>query len=104
MLSHALTIVTNELEKHLDDTYGQPVVAPQVRLGNIAEGVGNSAGNPGAVSRDVLSLSMVNIREEKTLKNVSTHVRNDAALSSASGVNRMSATRKPQGTSSVRCS
>ena len=80
MLSHALTIVTNELEKHLYDTYGQPVVAPQVRLGNIAEGVGNSVGNPGAVSRDVLSFSMVNIREEKTLKNVSAHVRNDAAL------------------------
>src|SRR5258708_3639849 len=35
MLSHALTIVANELEKHLTDTYGAGAVTPQVRLGNI---------------------------------------------------------------------
>jgi hypothetical protein len=80
MLAHALTIVTNELEAHLSDTYGAPAVTPQVRLGNIAEGVGSGAGNPGAMPRDVLGFSMVNIREEKSLKNVPTYVRNDATL------------------------
>jgi hypothetical protein len=79
MLSQALTIVINELEKHLSDTYGAGAVIPQVRLGNIAEGVG-SGPNTGAVPRDVLDFSMVNIREEKTLKNISNQVRNDATL------------------------
>ena len=80
MISHALTIVMNELEKHLTDTYGPGVVTPQVRLGNIAEGVGNGAANAGAVPRDILDFSMVNIREEKTLKNVPNQVRNDVTL------------------------
>ena len=79
MLSHAFTIVINELEQHLTDTYGAGAVIPQVRLGNIAEGVGTGA-NPGTVPRDVLDFSMVNIREEKTLKNISNQVRNDATL------------------------
>jgi hypothetical protein len=78
MLSHALTVVINELEKHLTDTFGAGAVTPQVRLGNIAEGVGGTA--TGAVPRDVLAFSMVNIREEKTLKNVPNQVRNDATL------------------------
>jgi len=80
MLSHALTIVTNELEDHLTDTYGSASVTPQVRLGNIAEGVGNNASNAGAVPRDILDFSMVNIREEKTLKNMSNQTRNDSTL------------------------
>lgn len=80
MLSHALTIVANELERHLSETYGTPAVTPQVRLGNIAEGVGNGAGSPGAMPRDVLGLSMVNIREEKTLKNLAAPVRNDSTM------------------------
>jgi len=80
MLSHALTIVANELETHFSDTYDVPTVSPQVQLGNIAEGVGNNGGNPGAVPRDVLGLSMVNIREEKSLKNLSNQVRNNATL------------------------
>jgi hypothetical protein len=79
MLSHALTIVVNEFEKHLTDTFGAGAVTPQVRLGNIAEGVG-SGPNAGTVPRDILGLSMVNIREEKTLKNLSNQVRNDATL------------------------
>ncbi|SHM16678.1 DUF4255 domain-containing protein [Rhodanobacter sp. OK091] len=78
MLSHALTIVANELERHLADAYGPPAVSPQVRLGNIAEGVGGSS--PGAIPRDVLAFSMINIREEKTLKNLVQPVRNDATL------------------------
>jgi hypothetical protein len=80
MLAHALTIVANELERHLSETYGAPAVSPQVRLGNLAEGVGNTGANPGALPRDVLGLSMVNIREEKTLKNLAAPVRDDASL------------------------
>jgi hypothetical protein len=80
MFSHALTIVTNELEEHLTTAYGAGTVTPQVRLGNIAEGVGSSASNTGAVPRDVLDFSMVNIREEKTLKNLPNQVRNDVTL------------------------
>lgn len=81
MLSHALTIVTNELERHLSDAYGPPAVAPQVRLGNIAEGIGNGGGNAGAIPREVIGFSMVNIREEKTLKNVVSQARDDRTLS-----------------------
>ena len=81
MLSHALTIVVNELEKHLTDVYGAGSVTPQVRLGNIAEGVGSNGGLGSAlVPRDILDVAMVNIREEKTLKNISNQVRNDATL------------------------
>jgi len=80
MLAHALTIVVNELEKHLDSTYGIPPVSPQVRLGNIAEGVAGSGAHAGAVPREILGVSMVNIREEKSLKNISNQIRNDATL------------------------
>jgi hypothetical protein len=85
MISHALTIIINELEKHLTDTYGSGAIgagaiSPQVRLGNIAEGVGSSTSNTGAVPRDILGLSLVNIREEKTLKNVPNQTRNEVTL------------------------
>lgn len=80
MLSHALTIVVNELEAHLTAAYGAGAVTPQVRLGNVAEGVGSSGGNTGAVPRDVLAFSVVNVREERTLKNVPAYVRSDADL------------------------
>ncbi|MFC3443795.1 DUF4255 domain-containing protein [Sphingobium rhizovicinum] len=76
MLSHALTIVSNELNRHLTSIYGG--AATQVKLGNIAEGVGTAS--PGALPRDVLGLSMVNIREEKALKNGPGYVRNDASM------------------------
>ena len=78
MISHALTIVINELNKHLADTYGS--VVPQVGLGNLAEGFVTGAGNSG-IARDMLYLSVVNIKEEKALKNLPNHVRNDATLS-----------------------
>ena len=71
MISHALTIVINELDKHFADTYilGAPT---KVELGNLAEGFAANGD-----SREKLILSMVNIREEKTLKNLPNHVRND---------------------------
>ncbi|PKM35421.1 MAG: DUF4255 domain-containing protein [Gammaproteobacteria bacterium HGW-Gammaproteobacteria-10] len=76
MIAHALTIVLNELNRHLTDHYGSDVMNVG-RLGNLADGFGNGAGaNP----RDVLYLSMVNIKEEQTLKNVPNYTRNDVTL------------------------
>jgi hypothetical protein len=77
MLAHALTIVINELNRHLVDVYA--AVAPQAALGNLSEGFATGLNN-GGNARDMLYLSVVNIKEEKTLKNVPTYVRNDAAL------------------------
>jgi len=79
MLAHALTIVINELDKHLHDVYSMPPVA-QVGLGNIAEGIAGAGSSTAAVPREILAVSMVNIREEKSLKNVPAYVRNDATL------------------------
>ena len=79
MISHALTIVINELNKHLTDSYGPSAVSPLVGLGNMAEGFGTAAGSNG-VPRDILDFSMVNIREEKALKNLPNQVRNDVTL------------------------
>ncbi len=79
MISHALTIVINELDRHLTDTYGAGAVSPQVGLGNMAEGIGNGAGGHG-VPRDMLNFSLVNLKEEKALKNLPNRVRNDVTL------------------------
>jgi hypothetical protein len=78
MISHALTIVINELNRHLADTYGSTI--PQVGLGNLAEGFVPGPGN-GGIARDMLYLSVVNIKEEKALKNLPNYVRNDVTLS-----------------------
>lgn len=78
MFSHALTIVANELEAHLVNEYGAD--PGTVVLGNVSEGlVANGGGGPG-VQRDKLAFSVVNIREEKTLKNLPNQVRNDVTL------------------------
>jgi hypothetical protein len=79
MLAHALTIVINELDKHLQDVYNMPP-GVLVGLGNIAEGVAGSGSASAAVPREILAVSMVNIREEKSLKNVPAYIRNDATL------------------------
>jgi hypothetical protein len=77
MISHALTIVKNELNKHLVDIYNS--VSPAVGLGNLAEGFSPGQGTSG-VLRDRLYLSVVNIKEEKTLKNLPNRVHNDLTL------------------------
>ena len=77
MISHALTIVINELNTHLANIYG--ATTPQAELGNLAEGFAASPGNAG-LARDRLYLSMVNISEEKTLMNLPNYVRNDTTL------------------------
>lgn len=77
MISHALTIVMNELDQHLVDSYGAE--PSQVGLGNVSEGLVAVPGN-GALLRDRLYLSLINIKEEKTLKNLPDRIRNDASL------------------------
>lgn len=64
MILHALTILVNELNSHLSSAYR---VMGQAKLGNLAEGFGNNAGTSSL--RDSLVLSMININEEKALKN-----------------------------------
>jgi len=77
MISHALTIVMNELDKHLTDSYGAD--PSQVGLGNVSEGLVTVPGN-GSLLRNKLYLSLVNIKEEKTLKNLPDRIRNDSNL------------------------
>ena len=76
MISHALTIVINELDKHLADAETYNSGGSIVKLGNLAEGVSAEGG-----LREKLILSMVNIKEERTLKNLPNYVRNDITLS-----------------------
>lgn len=78
MILHALNIITNELNTHFVDAYSVAASPAPVALGNLSEGFRTGTGH--GVPRDTLILSMVNIREEKTLKNLPNHVRNDATL------------------------
>lgn len=75
MIAHALTIIQKELDTHLK-VYDAASTG-KVVLGNMAEGI-NTAGT--GVDRDKLVITIVNIKEEKTLKNLPNYVRNDAAL------------------------
>lgn len=77
MISHALTIVVNELNAHLHDTYNSDL--PQVGLGNLAEGFVTGGGNNG-LQRNLLYLSIVNIKEEKALKNLPNRFPNESTL------------------------
>jgi hypothetical protein len=72
VISHALTIVTNELERHLA-TFGGDV--PHAELGNAADVSGTGNGQ----ARSRVLISVVNIQEERTLKNVPAYVRDDAS-------------------------
>ena len=74
MISHALTIVVNELNRHLL-TYATATPPNEARLGNLAEGI-----TPAGASRDMLVLSVVNAKEERSLKNLPNYVRNEAKL------------------------
>lgn len=77
MISHAMTIVLNEMNAHFERVY--QMNPPVVSLGNLAEGIANNSGNSG-VSRDRLVLSVINLREEKSLKNVPAFQRDDSQL------------------------
>jgi hypothetical protein len=76
MISHALSIVINEVNHYMSDNYGSST-NNQAGLGNISEGLG---GGDGRVHRDILNFSLVNIKEEKTLKNLSGYIKNNSTL------------------------
>lgn len=70
MIAHALTIVRSELEAHLSHNFGgagNQGVEKHTDIGSVADlsgGVGNGKG------RDLVLLSVVNIQEERTLRNL----------------------------------
>lgn len=80
MITHALFILQNELDEHLTvyDPPGNPGKG-RVILANMAEGFDSNAG-AGAVARDKIILNLVNIKEEKALKNLPNYVRNTTTL------------------------
>ena len=65
MITHALTIMCNEIRRHLGETYDIGDPAKLVRLANIAEGLA-----AGGAEREMLVLSVVNIKEDKSLRNI----------------------------------
>jgi hypothetical protein len=71
MIDHALLIVRNELQAHLAAVGN----STEARLGNVGE-----IGNATLDLRDKVVLSVVNLQEERTLKNTPAYVRDDAAL------------------------
>jgi Pvc16 N-terminal domain len=75
VIAHALSIVKNELDLHLS-SYG--VVGSQVELGNVGEI--SSAGGTNGPTRGKTVLSVVNVLEERTLKNEPNQIRDDVAL------------------------
>jgi len=79
MVSHALTIVANEMQRHFNEAYSVPITPSVVALGNIAEGFATGTGTQG-VPRDMLVMSVVNVREENALKNLPNVVRDDVTL------------------------
>ncbi len=75
MISHALTIVINELDAHLAAAYGANG-GTQAQLAN----VGEILTGQDSKLREMLNLSLVNIKEEKALKNLPNYTRNDIKL------------------------
>lgn len=75
MISHALTIVVNELNSHLKEIYAMDTEV--ARLGNPSDGFDTSNN---ASSRDSVIFSVINIREEKTLKNQPHYLRDETTL------------------------
>lgn len=73
MIAHALTIVKNELDRHLTSFDGNPGHAV---LGSVSDVATQGAGD----SRNRVVLSLVNLQEERTLKNLPAYVRDDTTL------------------------
>ncbi|MCX6218588.1 DUF4255 domain-containing protein [Spirosoma sp.] len=83
MIAHALSILMNELNRHLtayDSPQPSDASSNRAVLGNLAEGFASGNATNG-VPRNRLVLSVVNIQEDKTLKNAPNFVRNDGNLS-----------------------
>jgi len=77
MIAHALTILQKELNAHLGAYDPGNGNADRVMLANMAEGL-ESGNNP--VDRKKVVIGIVNIREEKALKNLPNYVRNDVTM------------------------
>jgi hypothetical protein len=71
MIDHALIIVRNELDAHLAASGN----STHAELGNVGE-----ICQPGAQLRDKILLSVVNLQEERTLKNTPAYVRDDVQM------------------------
>jgi hypothetical protein len=67
----------NELNRHLHDAYS--TTTPPVKLGNLSEGIVSGTDGSG-LARNMLYLSVVNIKEEKTLKNLSNRITTDTTV------------------------
>ena len=78
MITHALLILQNELDEHLK-VYHQGLGSGRVVIANMAEGL-KSGNTNGTVDAEKLVFTVVNIREEKALKNLPTYVRNDITM------------------------
>jgi hypothetical protein len=75
VIAHGMTIIKNELERNLGSFGGN---SPHAELGNVAEVSAGSQGN--GQGRNRVLMSLVNIQEERTLRNGQTYVRDDASL------------------------
>jgi len=77
MISHAMTIVLNELNSHIATNYGPSSGnSHPAELGNIAEGVAGSSS--GGVPKNILCFSVVHSMEEKALRNQPNYTTNPA--------------------------
>lgn len=79
MIAHALSIVRNELDRHLV-SYGSAApapAAPQAEIANVGEVL---AGGNNGQARGRIVLSVVNMQAERTLENVPNYIRDDTAL------------------------
>ncbi|WP_205504350.1 DUF4255 domain-containing protein [Rufibacter psychrotolerans] len=77
MISHALKILVSELNTFFEGI--QPAVEDTVVLGNIAT-MESPTGTDNAEMRDKVVMTLVNLREEKTLKNSPYSFANSATL------------------------
>lgn len=69
MIAHALTIVVNELNHHLVQTYGESGHHAPAGLRNLASAYFPSKPGPESASHESISLTLVNIAQENGLKN-----------------------------------
>lgn len=69
MIAHALTIVVNELNHHLVQTYGESGHHAPAGLRNLASAYFPSKPGPESASHESINLTLVNIAQENGLKN-----------------------------------
>jgi hypothetical protein len=75
MIAHALTIVINEMNEHLINNYDPGSTKSKAILRNVTE-LQTTVNEK--QEKEIINLTVVNIREEKALKNLPNYVRNDA--------------------------